>query len=149
MLRISKLADYATKLMLSIAKEPERLYSATELALQTKVAAPTVSKLLKKLSKHQLLNSSRGSQGGYQLARSAVEISLADIVECLDGEVAMTECVTSNSCCDFEADCQAKGNWSAISKIINDVLKNISLEQMQQPIVAKDIPIKFYSKDLT
>lgn len=132
--------------MLAMVENPEGLYTATDLAKSTHVRLPTVSKILKLLTKGGLLTSQRGSQGGYQLAMPAHEISLAKIVSVLDGEIAMTDCEKNMGCCEIEADCQVKSNWSVVSHVIEDVLKNISLQQMFEPLVAKDIPVTFYKR---
>ena len=77
MLRISKLSDYAMVILAILAGEPARVQTATVLAERTKIAAPTVSKLLKQLHRAGLVSSTRGLHGGYQLARSPSEISAA------------------------------------------------------------------------
>ena len=146
MLRISKIADYGTKVMLAMAERPNYLCAATELAEVTHISLPTVSKILKILLKGKLLTSQRGSQGGYQLAKTADAITLAQIVRVLDGDIAMTECEQEMGCCQIEDSCNVKGNWSVISHIIVDVLQNISLAQMSKPIKSLDIPVKFYQR---
>lgn len=146
MIRISKLADYGTKLMLAMAEQPEKLHKASELAHTTKVTSPTVSKLLKLLSKAGLLTSQQGSQGGYQLQRAASDINLAEIVAVLDGDIAMTQCNSNIGCCELEADCNVKGNWSVISRVVDDVLRNISLQQMLKPIDTNEIELKFFKR---
>ena len=148
MLRISKIADYGTKVLLAMVEKPTYLYSSAELAECTHVNQPTVSKILKLLTKGGVLTSKQGSQGGYQLARDADNINLAEVVGILDGEIAMTECDKHMGCCDMEADCSVKDNWSVISSVIHDVLQNISLQQMLQPILPKEIPVKFYKREL-
>ncbi|RYD92749.1 MAG: MarR family transcriptional regulator, partial [Sphingomonadales bacterium] len=80
MLRISKLTDYATVILGSLAQAPERQRTAAEIALATQVAAPTVSKLLKQLQRAQLVASARGLKGGYRLARPADQITAAQIL---------------------------------------------------------------------
>ena len=77
MLRISRLTDYATVLLAALAGEPARVQTATALAEQTHIAAPTVSKLLKQLQRSGLVTSTRGLHGGYQLARPPGQISAA------------------------------------------------------------------------
>ena len=142
MLRISKLADYGTKIMVTLAQTPERLFAASELAEQTKVPLPTVSKILKMLSKAQLLKSQRGTLGGYQLATSAEQISLAKIVSVMDGAIAMTDC--KDNCCELAESCNTKHNWSTISQVISSVLESITLAQMLKPINSQEIPLHFY-----
>ena len=146
MLRISKIADYGTKVLLAMVAQPSQIYSSAELAESTHVSPPTVSKLLKLLAKGGILTSQRGSQGGYQLARPADSINLAEVVSILDGEIAMTECDKQMGCCEMEADCNVKDNWLVISSVIHDVLQNISLQQMMQPIVPNELPVKFYKR---
>lgn len=142
-LRLSKIADYGTKIMLAVALKPNCWSAASSIAAETKVSLPMVIKVLKMLSKGSLLLSQRGSQGGYRLARSAAMINLAEIVRVLDGDIAMTECQQQTGCCQIEAHCGVKGNWLVISHVIINVLQNISLAQMSQPIQAKQIPLIF------
>jgi FeS assembly SUF system regulator len=91
MLKLGKMADYGTMLMTVLAAEPGRQYSAQELATRTHVAAPTVSKLLKQLTRGGLIASLRGAQGGYRLARPAESITVADVIAAIDGPIALTQ----------------------------------------------------------
>lgn len=146
MIRISKIADYGTKMLLAMHAVPEHLFSAAELADKTQISQPTVSKVLKLLTKAGLLISQQGSQGGYRLAKAAEDISLADIVNILDGDIAMTECDKGQGCCAIEADCEVKDNWMMISKVIQNVLQSISLQQMCRPLNTNEIPLTFYKR---
>ena len=139
MLKISKLADYGTSLLLMIAQNSKAVYTAKQLAEESKLALPTVSKILKILTKGKLLVSLRGSQGGYQLAILAEQINLAQIVRIFDGEIGMTDCQHHRAQCDLEAHCATKNNWSVISQAVFSVLQNISLQQMLKPIKANDV----------
>ena len=80
MLRVSKLTDYATEVMTVLAAAPARVHSAQELAERVRLELPTVSKLLKQLASAGLIESFRGVNGGYRLAREPERISIADIV---------------------------------------------------------------------
>src|SRR5918993_276859 len=91
-LRISKLTDYGTVILACLAGQPARLWTAAEVAECTRLALPTVSKLLKQLQRGGLVISTRGSHGGYQLARPASGITAAQILDALEGPVAITEC---------------------------------------------------------
>jgi len=92
-MRLSHLADYAVVLMTAAARRPAgaRL-SATELAAETGVPLPTTQKLMGVLATCDLLSSVRGAGGGFALARPAASISLADIVEAVEGPIAMSAC---------------------------------------------------------
>src|SRR5271170_2732243 len=105
MLRINKLTDYATVILARLAAEPQRRLTATQLATETRLAVPTVSKLLKQLHRSGLVHSTRGLHGGYLLARAPAEISAADILSALEGPVALTECASSESHCCIERTC--------------------------------------------
>lgn len=129
MFKINRFADYATIVMDYMAQAPEKWYNAREIAENTPVHAPTVTKLLKLLTKHQLLESHRGVKGGYRLARMPQDISIATIIEAIDGPLALTQC----DGCEFETVCHTRHNWQTISHIMYDVLAHINLAQMRDP----------------
>ncbi|HEU4670580.1 MAG TPA: SUF system Fe-S cluster assembly regulator [Dyella sp.] len=94
MLRVSRLTDYATVVMTCIAAHPDDVLSTAQIADEAHLELPTVSKLLKSLGHAGLVESFRGVNGGYRLARPAGEINLAEIVEAMEGRIGMTECGT-------------------------------------------------------
>ena len=130
MLRISKLTDYATVILAALAQDPERLYSAAALAEQTRVASPTVSKLLKQLQRAGLVTSTRGLHGGYQLAKPATQISAAAILDALEGPVALTDCSAGQGNCDLEATCHVGKVWQRLNLAIRRSLYEVSLAQL-------------------
>lgn len=134
MLRISKLTDYGTVVMAFLARHPEEGYAAKEIAEQTRIGLPTVSKLLKLLAKSGLLIAQRGAKGGYSLATSPNNISLAQIVSALEGDIALTACGHGNGLCSVEAQCAIRSNWRTISEVIRETLDKISLAKMAHPI---------------
>lgn len=130
MLRISRLTDYATVLLAALAGQPARLQTATSLAEQTHIAAPTVSKLLKQLQRAGLVVSTRGTHGGYQLARPAAQISAAAIVDALEGPMALTDCAAGEGHCDIEHSCQVGRVWQRLNVAIRRSLNEVSLAQL-------------------
>lgn len=130
MLRISRLTDYGTVLLAHLARGDADPVSAAEVATATGIALPTVSKLLKSLAKAGLVNSTRGAQGGYQLARDAREISAADVIDALEGPVSITACSAIGSHCDFEESCNVGGAWQRINVAIRRALDDISLADL-------------------
>lgn len=134
MLRISKLADYGTVVMTSMARAPDRVHSAADVALRTGLALPTVSKLLKTLARNGLLVSLRGARGGYVLVRSPREISVAQVIVAIEGQIGMTECSGAPGLCTQESGCSVRANWQKINHVVVRVLQQITLEQMRQPI---------------
>jgi len=132
MLRLSKLTDYGMLLMSQLASSKQPVWKATDLAVATGVPAPTVSKLLQSLLQCNLLTSQRGAHGGYRLARSAAMISVREVVDALEGEIALTECNSSHSQCEQQTQCAMRGNWMRINDAMCAVLSSISLAEMSQ-----------------
>src|SRR6185503_16724353 len=130
MLRISRLTDYATVILASLAEQPDRVQTATALAEQTRIAAPTVSKLLKQLQRAGLVASTRGLHGGYQLARPASQISAAAILDALEGPVALTDCSVGHGNCEIEATCRVGPVWQRLNLAIRRSLYEVSLAQL-------------------
>ncbi|MGH8298514.1 MAG: SUF system Fe-S cluster assembly regulator [Steroidobacteraceae bacterium] len=130
MVRISRLTDYATVLLAVLAEQPERLQTAISLAEQTRIAAPTVSKLLKQLQRAGLVASTRGLHGGYQLARPATEISAAAILDALEGPVALTDCSVGAGQCGIEETCRVGRVWQRLNLALRRSLYEISLAQL-------------------
>ena len=97
MIRLSKLTDYGLVLMSYVARSGGGLHTARGLAAESGLPLPTVSKVLKTLLQSGFLVSHRGINGGYNLARGAQEISVAEIIAALEGPIALTECSTDIS----------------------------------------------------
>ena len=130
MLRISKLTDYATVLLARLAAEPERQLTAAQLSAQTRLGAATVSKLLKQLHGSGLVTSTRGLHGGYRLARPAAQISAAQILDALEGPMALTECARVTHQCGIESTCGVGRAWQRVSLAIRRSLQEISLVEL-------------------
>jgi len=130
MLRMSRLTDYATVLLAALADEPERVQTAASLAEQTRIAAPTVCKLLKQLQRAGLVTSTRGSHGGYQLARPATQLSAAAILDALEGPVALTDCSAGHGNCEIEETCRVGRVWQRLNLAFRRSLYDVSLAQL-------------------
>lgn len=128
MLRISRLTDYATVILASLAGGG--LASAADIAVRTHIGLPTVSKLLKQLQHAGLVRSVRGAHGGYQLTRPTAEINAADIIDAVEGPVALTECATGVGQCGIEATCQVGHGWQRISSAILRALTDVKLDEL-------------------
>jgi FeS assembly SUF system regulator len=131
---MSKLADYGTVVMTSMARAPDRIHSAANLAAQTELALPTVAKVLKTLARKHLLESVRGAKGGYILARTPREISLAQVISAMEGPIGVIECGSAPGLCLQESGCSVRTNWQRINRMVLQALDRITLEQMAQPI---------------
>jgi FeS assembly SUF system regulator len=135
MLRITRLTDYATVVLAALAESPERVQTAPALAERTRIAAPTVSKLLKQLQRAGLVTSTRGLHGGYQLAKPAAQISAAAILDALEGPVALTDCAAGRGHCEIERTCKVSHVWQRLNLAIRRSLYAVSLAELagQEP----------------
>jgi len=134
MLRISKMTDYGTVVMTHLAKDPERLYSARELAEELHIGVATVSKVLKTLERSGLLLAQRGKNGGYRPAHAPGDISVAQVIRAMEGPIALTECASEAVQCEQEASCTVQSNWQRINKAIMQALEGVSVAEMTQPV---------------
>jgi FeS assembly SUF system regulator len=135
MIRMTKLTDYASVLMTLFARESERAHNARDLARETHLPLPTVSKVLKALARGGLLESQRGLHGGYTLSRDASEISLADILTAIEGPVSLTQCnEPRGGGCPQEPRCPVTDNWKRINVVVRQSLSNITLAEMAGPL---------------
>ena len=136
-MRLSHLADYAVVLMTAAARRDagERL-SATELSGETGVPLPTAQKLMGQLASAGLLDSARGAAGGFSLSRPATEISLADIVEAVEGPIAMTVCSEGRTDCALDAHCRIKPHMGVVGNAVRGALGAVSLTSLCGPASA-------------
>lgn len=132
-MRLTHLADYAVVILTAAASRSagERL-SASALAAETGVPLPTAQKLIGKLGSAGLLRTSRGAGGGFALAREPETVTLADIIEAVEGPIAMTQCSGSEeaSDCALDARCRVKPHMNLVSRTVRDALAAITLDQL-------------------
>ncbi|TXI49655.1 MAG: SUF system Fe-S cluster assembly regulator [Lysobacter sp.] len=133
MLRVTKLTDYASVVLTVLAADADAVQSAAGLAERTGLEAPTVAKLLKPLAQAGLVQAFRGANGGYRLARPADDITLVEIVEAIEGPLAMTDCSVHDGHCGIEHSCGARANWRRINDVVADALRKVSLADMLAP----------------
>ncbi len=127
MIRISKLTDYATVLLARLAAQPQSQFTSAQLAAGSHLATPTVSKLLKQLQRGGLVASTRGAHGGYRLARPAGEITAAQILDAMEGPMALTDCARHEHQCGIESTCGVGRAWQRVNVAIRRSLQEISL----------------------
>jgi FeS assembly SUF system regulator len=135
-MRLTHLADYAVVLMTAAARQAAgaRL-SATELSGETGVPLPTAQKLMGLLAGSGLLSSVRGAGGGFTLARPAGDITLADIVEAVEGPIALTMCSDSNNHeCALDKHCRVKPHIGIVGDAVRGALGAVSLEKLCEPV---------------
>ena len=138
MFKLNKLTDYGVVVMTQMAQDHENgaraVRTAHDIASSLGLPLPTVSKLLNALARDGLVRSQRGASGGYSLSRPAEEISMAAIIQSLEGPIALTACVHgSDDQCDVEQLCPMSGNWNRVNGAIRTALENVTLADMAKP----------------
>lgn len=136
MLRIGKLTDYGVLLLTDMAAAPSALHSAAELAERHHLGGATVAKVLKLLTKANLLDTVRGSGGGYRLSSDVTAIRVSDIIAALEGPIALTECSVHEGNCSIESDCSVKTHWQVINGAVSSALNNVTLADLLRPATA-------------
>lgn len=131
MMRINKITDYGIVIMTKIASmDAKGSHTAKEMSEISNIPLPTVTRLLKTLASDGMLTSQRGSQGGYSLSKSPTEISIASIIECFEGPIALIECATNECECSYEADCTTQKPWQKINESVKSALEEMKLSDM-------------------
>ncbi|HJK99680.1 MAG TPA: SUF system Fe-S cluster assembly regulator [Polyangiaceae bacterium LLY-WYZ-14_1] len=135
MLRISKLTDYGVVLATELAVRSDRPLAVRDLSASTGVPEPTAAKVLKVLVRAGVLESVRGARGGYRMARSPELVTVAEVIEALEGPIAVTECSTDETAgsCEHEGVCGVQANWQRINAAVQGALQAISLADMTRP----------------
>ena len=132
MLRMSRITDYGNVLLTHLAAgEPERPHNARELADAAHLPQPVVSKILKALAREGFLASHRGTKGGYSLARPATEVSVVDVIDALEGPIALTQCGVG--ACEREASCRVRAPWQRINSLVRKSLEGVRLSDLVAP----------------
>src|SRR5215475_3825929 len=133
MLRLSREADYGLLAMIYIASQPEGVLAyRREIASHYNIPAEFLAKALQKLSRHGLIRSFRGTQGGYRLAREAETITLADLVEAVDGPMTLVDCQREGCACPQEESCTVQATMIDIQRGIRGLLAAVSLGDMRR-----------------
>ncbi|SEK50431.1 transcriptional regulator, BadM/Rrf2 family [Sphingomonas palmae] len=132
-MRLSSLTDYAVVLLTAAARHcggVARL-NATMLAEETGVPLPTAQKLVSRLSAAGLIDSVRGTGGGFRLSRPPSAITIADVVEAVEGPIVMTACVDAGDHdCNLSGNCRVKPHWNAVNEAVRGALAGVTLAQL-------------------
>jgi Rrf2 family protein len=131
MLRLSKKTDYALMAMKHLALLGDRgSSSAREVAEQYDIPIELMAKVLQRLVRRGLLASQQGTRGGYQLARSPLQISVADVIQAIDGPFTVTACSTEKHDCEQYSKCNVRGPLWQIRERIVATLGMVSIAEM-------------------
>ena len=137
MLRLSKRADYALIAMKHLALRGDRgSSSAREIAEEYRIPVDLMAKVLQRLVRRGLLASHQGTRGGYELARLPGHVSVADVIQAIDGPVAVTACSTDETECDQFAKCNVRDPLWRVRERILTALADCTIAEL-----ASDAPL--------
>lgn len=136
MMKLNKLTDYAVLMLTHMGESPGEVFTVPQLAQESGVPQPTVAKLMKQLGRGGIVTSQRGAGGGYTLHGTLVKISVARVIEALEGPISITGCVEGgDTSCDSLPLCPMSGNWNRVNQAIQEALEGVSLADMTAPPV--------------
>jgi FeS assembly SUF system regulator len=148
--RLSRLTDYGIVLMAHLAgREAGEVYAAREVAQETQLPLPVVSKVLKSLAREGLLISHRGAKGGFSLARRPAEITVPEMIAALEGPISLTECASHKGACVQESSCDVREPWQRINTAVEDALARISLADLASRSAGNIVPLAALGVDTT
>ena len=151
MFRLSKITDYGIVILAHLAKgDPAATQNAREVATAVELPFPVVGKILKSLARRGVLQSHRGSKGGYALLRPPCEITVTDMVSALDGPVALTECNVGPQLCQHEQTCPVRDPWHVINRVVEVALSKITLADLIDPAFSASVsPLEILAREPT
>jgi FeS assembly SUF system regulator len=148
-IRLSRISDYGIVLMAHLAGGATGPRNAREVAAETQLPPPVVSKILKGLAREGLLVSHRGAKGGYSLARPPSEINAAEIISALEGPIGLTECTVHPGQCVQEASCHVREPWQRINTVVREALAKVSLAHLATaPLAGQVVELSELGVDL-
>lgn len=140
MLKLNKMSDYAAVVINYMEKSNKGHISTDQVSKSTGLPLPTVSKILHKLSSEGIVSSLRGRLGGYYLTREVSDISILEILEIFEGPIVLTDCLDEKGeACVFLSNCSIAGKWEVVSSTIRIVLENLTLKELFDPKISKDL----------
>jgi Rrf2 family protein len=132
-MQLTRAADYAVRVMIHLASQPEETFvSKALLAHAAEAPESFLAKILQSLAHAGLIQARRGVVGGFSLLPRGARASLLDIVEAIDGPIALNACVTLGDACDRHAECPAHRVWLQAQSAMVSILREARIAEMVQ-----------------
>ena len=134
MFKLNRMTDYAIVVLGALAHRQGEILATAQLAELTGLNQPTVAKVAKTLMAADLLETQRGVHGGYRLAQPAAATSLVQIVEAMEGPIAVNDCVDgAQAHCAVSNCCFMSHNWNRVNLAVRNALSDVNLEDLTDP----------------
>ena len=138
-MKISTKGRYAMRLLIDLYEnQGDGFVALKDIAARQDISKKYLEQIVPALTGDGILKTSRGFQGGYRLARAATDISLIEIVEAMEGPLAITECSHDQSQCGIAQQCGVRSNWRLINDVLAEALRGVTLAQMLHPLPHSD-----------
>jgi len=132
-MQLTREGDYGIRSVLYLARQPYKKISfVTEISEEYKIPRSFLAKILQKLVKAKIVRSYRGVKGGFSLARQAKDISVLDVLEAIEGKLAMNICLADKKKCDFSRNCPIHSVWASVQSKVVEVLKKSNFEDLSR-----------------
>jgi len=134
LMQIPRRVDYGLRAVIYLSEQqPGKCSSITEIAKRQGVPKKFLEKIIQDLVRCGLIQSKRGSTGGYMLARPAEAISFCDVIEAIEGPICVNACLDHGSGCDQVPRCTMIGVWTEVQRSITEVLSRTTIAALRQP----------------
>jgi Rrf2 family protein len=139
--RISTRGSYALEAVVAIALFPEdQTVSIREISERTQISDNYLEQIFSLLRNNNIISSSRGAYGGYQLARKPSTISVGDVLRATEKSISPVLCAEENDkSCPRAADCVTKNAWRKLSEAINETVDSISIADLTTGFLVKNV----------
>ena len=130
-MQITRSGEYGLRGLLFLAKQPlEKVTLVSEISKDQKIPETFLAKIFQRLSKAGLLRSTRGAKGGFSLGKPASEITMREIVEAIEGPIALNRCLLKQGECDEERVCSLRQVWEKAQQGFVEVLDRTTIEDL-------------------
>jgi Rrf2 family protein len=130
-MQITHQADYAIRTMFYLSRlDPNQKVATSQIASEYKIPPSFLTKIISQLAIAGLIHTARGARGGISLARAPEDINLLDVLQAIDGPVALNECVQDPGICPFSPDCELHHFWIGASEDLNSRLRSASFASL-------------------
>ncbi|MBI5076469.1 MAG: Rrf2 family transcriptional regulator [Nitrospirae bacterium] len=122
-MQITRETDYAMRCVLYLSGQPDKVVMVDEISREMATPKSFLAKILQKLVKADVVRSFRGVKGGFQLSREPRDINLLDVIEAIEGVVALNACAVDSSVCSFSGTCGVHTVWVTLRAEVNELMK--------------------------
>jgi len=132
-MQVTREGDYGIRSVLYLARQPHKKISfVNEISEDYKIPRSFLAKILQKLVKAKIVRSYRGVKGGFSLARQARDITVLEVLEAIQGKLAINICIFDKKSCSFSKQCPTHYLWISVQSKMSEMLKTTNFEDLSK-----------------